>query len=402
MTIALPAKAAPRLRLEFLDGLRGLAALYVVLSHCRLALLNLAAIPPWASAALRPLSFGHYAVSVFIVLSGFCLMFPVAASLDGQLRGGWRSYLLRRGRRILPPYYAAFLLSVLLVPAAAHFRRVAGITLDKPDQLSAGNIVAHLFLVHNLTYANFQNIDGPLWSVATEWQIYFFLPFLLLPLWRRFGLFAAVAAAFALGLGPHFLLPAVHNLDWASPWYLGLFALGMAGAVVSVGRDSRLRSVFEKTPWGLLTVLFAVLVGVSHFLAPRLIAGSSDYLRWWFIDSFCGLFSISLILLCTRQVHHGGGFWLVTLLQHRPVMALGAMSYSVYLFHLPVLQSLFWLLCTRHLSFGVDAAVLFFVILPAALGTCYLFHLLFERPFMPGRPRGEQAAEKAALLSPAP
>lgn len=58
--------AAPRL--EFLDGLRGLAALYVVLFHARLALLlNLGTLPHWASLALRPLNFGHYAVAVFIV-----------------------------------------------------------------------------------------------------------------------------------------------------------------------------------------------------------------------------------------------------------------------------------------------------------------------------------------------
>lgn len=83
-------------------------------------------------------------------------------------------------------------------------------------------------------------------------------------------------------------------------------------------------------------------------------------------------------------------------------MALGAMSYSVYLFHLPILQCLFWLLCTRHLAFGFAAAVLFLLILPVVLGICSLFHLLFERPFIPGKPRSEKATEKAALLSPAP
>ena len=63
-----------------------------------------------------------------------------------------------------------------------------------------------------------------------EWQIYFFFPFLLLPLLRRFGICVAVAAAFVIGLAPHFLL---HRFDETSPWYLGLFSLGMAGAVVA-------------------------------------------------------------------------------------------------------------------------------------------------------------------------
>src|SRR5215218_948233 len=68
------------------------------------------------------------------------------------------------------------------------------------------------------------------WSVATEWQIYFLFPLLLLPLWRRFGSACAVAAAAVVGLLPHFLLPESRNLDWACPWFLGLFAMGMAVA----------------------------------------------------------------------------------------------------------------------------------------------------------------------------
>ena len=400
--------AAPRLRLEFLDGLRGLAALYVVLSHAGLALpLSLGAMPRWASLVLRPLNFGHYAVAVFIVLSGFCLMLPVAASADGRLRGGWRSYLSRRARRILPPYYAAFLLSLMLVPAGAFFRRIAGVTLANPDRPTAGNIAAHLLLVHNWRPAYFQNIDGPLWSVATEWQIYFFLPFLLLPLWRRFGLAFTIVAAFAVGLAPHFGLPAGRNLDWACPWYLGLFALGMMGALISAGRSPRLRLVFERTPWGMLLAASAVLIGVGHFLIPRGSGGvEGGEASQWYMDIFCGAFSVCLILLCSRraQVAEGGRLTgiLVNALQSRPAMALGAMSYSVYLFHLPVLQCLFWLLCTRHLPFSLDAAVLFGLILPAALGVCYLFHLLFERPFMPDGPRSEKGAEKAAIFSPAP
>ena len=413
MTAAPSADAAPRLRLEFLDGLRGLAALYVVLSHAKLALLlSLGALPHWASLALRPLNFGHYAVAVFIVLSGYCLMLPVAASADGQLRGGWRSYLSRRGRRILPPYYAAFLLSLLLVPVGALVRRIAGVTLQDPDRATAGNIAAHLLLVHNWSRIYFQNIDGPLWSVATEWQIYFFLPFLLLPLWRRLGLAFTVAAAFAVGLAPHFGLPAGRNLDWACPWYLGLFTLGMAGAVLSAGRSDRLRRVFERTPWGILLATSAVLIGVGHFLVPRGSGGvEGGEASQWYMDILCGLFSVCLILMCTRraQAAEKDQFQenrltgvLVNALQSRPAMALGAMSYSVYLFHLPVLQCLFWLLCTRHLPFALDAAVLFGLILPVVLGICYLFHLLFERPFMPGKPRSEKAAEKAAIFSPAP
>src|SRR5579872_5149061 len=80
----------PRVRLDFLDGIRGLAALYVAFFHVAGALAKLspadaARTPALALLAARGLSFGHQAVGVFMVLSGYCLMLPVVRSADGQL-----------------------------------------------------------------------------------------------------------------------------------------------------------------------------------------------------------------------------------------------------------------------------------------------------------------------------
>jgi peptidoglycan/LPS O-acetylase OafA/YrhL len=109
--------SAGRLRLGFLDGLRGLAALYVMFAH--VYYLQSAEVgrlhwhlpravwlaTGWAAA-------GRSAVAIFIVLSGFCLMIPVARSADGTISGGVWEYLKRRARRILPPYYAAMAFSL--------------------------------------------------------------------------------------------------------------------------------------------------------------------------------------------------------------------------------------------------------------------------------------------------
>ncbi|MDQ2798826.1 MAG: acyltransferase family protein, partial [Armatimonadota bacterium] len=164
--------SAPRLRLEFLDGLRGLAALYVVLFHAFQTTTQVTASDtPTLDAALI-WRIGHPAVSVFIVLSGFCLMLPVVRAGGGTLRGGVRDYLARRARRILPPYYAALLLSALFL-AAAHFARYH----SRPSlhdkvlalHLSPGSLLSHVFLVHNLNSIWVETIDVPMWSVATEW-----------------------------------------------------------------------------------------------------------------------------------------------------------------------------------------------------------------------------------------
>jgi len=108
---AAPAPAAvakPRLRLEFLDGIRGLAALYVVFHHISQIYMDANVQPLAGYYWFTPLmQLGHYAVAIFIVLSGFCLMIPVAQSVDGTLRGGLAGYAWRRVKRIVPAYYAA-------------------------------------------------------------------------------------------------------------------------------------------------------------------------------------------------------------------------------------------------------------------------------------------------------
>src|SRR5882672_5264093 len=105
---------SPRLRLEYLDGLRGIAALYVVLFHSMVGFRG-DVLPPALVSALKFMTYGHFSVAVFIVLSGYCLMLPVARSSDGRLSGGFAGYVKRRALRILPPYYAAVSISLLVI-----------------------------------------------------------------------------------------------------------------------------------------------------------------------------------------------------------------------------------------------------------------------------------------------
>ncbi len=101
-----------KLHLRYLDGLRGLAALYVVLVH----------IDPYIEAELptlwfwfaKTLRYGAFAVVIFIVLSGYGLMLSVIRSQSGYVAGGLLGYIKRRSRRILPPYYAALGFCLLL------------------------------------------------------------------------------------------------------------------------------------------------------------------------------------------------------------------------------------------------------------------------------------------------
>ena len=171
-------------------------------------------------------------------------MLPLARTVDGRFRGGVGQYLHRRARRILPPYYFALALSIIIAVLTAPLQRVAG--GHWPWSLASPVILGHLFLLDDLAPQFGGNLDPPMWSVATEWQIYFIFPFLLLPIWRRFGNAATLGAALVLGIGPRFLFGTAANIG--PPWYITLFTFGMIAAVLCFSNQPRHQEVGRKSP----------------------------------------------------------------------------------------------------------------------------------------------------------
>jgi peptidoglycan/LPS O-acetylase OafA/YrhL len=143
--------ATSRLHLPVLDGVRGLAALYVALFHAlgytgyidtlRTQTLS---IPMALLAAV--LDYGTYAVPVFIVLSGFCLMLPLAQRETLHIPGGIGSFLSRRAWRILPAYYAALLLNLALIALVPVLQTQQNTSWDNKVPVTIGAIVSHLLL----------------------------------------------------------------------------------------------------------------------------------------------------------------------------------------------------------------------------------------------------------------
>lgn len=146
-----PEKAEPRgSRIAYLDGMRAVAAVYVVLFH---ATSMLGRGSTGLSKILQVLfQFGHEAVAIFIVLSGYCLMLPVARGGLGKLPTSLGTFLARRAFRILPPYYAALGMSLCLLWAIPSLN--AGGTGGMWDKTLPGlepfTITTHLLLVHNI------------------------------------------------------------------------------------------------------------------------------------------------------------------------------------------------------------------------------------------------------------
>lgn len=369
-----------RLRLDYLDGLRAAASVYVVVFHAALGFSEAkpAALPFLAQNLARAFSFGHDAVAVFIVLSGYCLMLPVARA-EGRMERGVASYFARRAWRILPPYFFTLLgclILLALVPALG--TQTKTIWDDTSPAFELGAVVSHLLLVHNWFPTWAHRIDGPLWSVATEWQIYFFFPFLMLPIWRRWGAAATLLAAFGLGGALLWVAPAAGRT--ACSWYLGLFALGMCAAGVSFVSRPFERTLRERFPWGLATLVSLLAVGV----------GVTVLIKHWFrvmpwSDSLVGLATACALVYLTRHALRPATEkrpLVLRLLESTPLSVLGRFSYSLYLTHLPVVAVCYFALRRMDLAAGTEMLALVSLGLPASLLFSYAFYWLFERRFV--------------------
>ncbi|MGI2907964.1 acyltransferase family protein [Tolypothrix sp. VBCCA 56010] len=369
-----------RLRLQYLDGLRGLAAVYVVLVHIEPSIGE--QLPNWLQLFMKILRYGRVSVVVFIILSGYVLMASVVRSPNGYVAGGLLGYIKRRSRRILPPYYATLFFCVLLAAVIFILEKFTSFQWNEiaakgpfSPYFSLSDFCYHLLLIHNLSSETYMSINPPLWTVATEWQLYFIFPLFLLPIWRRFGLTSVVIAAFLIGIAPLYLFNGL--FETASPWFLGLFALGMAAADIGLSQKSKLIAIRNSLPWGVLTIIFT---GVAFLTEWRKLG-----LHIWISESFFGLASACLFIYCTKFAIADKKLpSILRVFEHPIAIALGVFSYSLYLTHGLVLVLVRYFLFSLQLSPVLFAVTSYTLGLATSLVIAYLFYLLFERPFMSG------------------
>lgn len=380
---------ASPIRLDYLDSVRGLAALYVVLGHARLDIPS-ELIDPVSGYFADLLSHGRIGVSVFIVLSGYCLALPSARANSFALRGGFVRYIGRRARRIYPPYLAAMALSLgmlWLVPASAQERSFWMTTFQPaftPDVLTS-----HVLLVHNLNNEWLYKINAPFWSVATEWQIYFALPLML---WTasRFGFGIMTIGCAIISILPMLVF---RRFETAAPWFLILFAMGVSASYICCSEHwARLR---DKVPWGWLS---GTGIAILLFVHSGALFAPASWKSRGVLEVFVGAATSMLLvwLFVGKSTLRGRA---VNLLMMTPLRFLGAMSYSLYLTHaipLCLLSVLLSVFCSDisamvklllMLSFGTLSSVLFAAI----------FYLPFERPFAPGARRTANRSQRATV-----
>lgn len=384
MTSPAPAGRAeppPRLHLKHVEGLRAVAALIVFVNHAYAQVWGETRSPEGPLAAFSySLIAGHLSVAVFIVVSGFCLALPVVANAD-QIRGGALTFFKRRARRILPPYYAALALSLLLIWTV--IGEPTGTLWDVPIQVTTSSIVAHLLLLQD--FFGTGSINYVFWSIAVEWQIYFLFPILVYG-WRRFGPLPTIATALLAGYALRLGFDGT-RIARANGHFIGLFALGMLAAYVSTSTSAtyvRLRQA-RFWPW-----LAAAAFGVVCWLTAR------RDVEFPTLDGVVGVFATAALVVSSRD----SGNLLARFFSLRPLVAIGTFSYSLYLIHAPLLQ-LIWQYALAPLGLGAPAmfGVLMSVGLAAVLAASYAFFRAFELPFMQNA-RGAERVQRAAAPAP--
>ena len=373
--LAVPATSIRNQHLDYLDGLRAFAALFVVFHHAYLQSWPTLLYPDSGPGKLEGILFGwliygHFSVTFFIALSGFCLMMPVLRS--GSLRGGAKGFAIGRIRRILPPYYAALLLSIVI---AAAFLKVHTHTMyDESLPITAGGILGHIFLVQNLQAASYE-INAPLWSVATESQIYVLFPFLVW-IWMRKGIAPVLALTAALTAG-FYVLDYFNFIAMLNPEFVFIFAIGMFAAIRAF-RETKQPAKVRDWKFKLLAAVAGLMILRALWLIPGNLSSGPV------LNIFVGIGSAFLLVAATSSEKS----IIRRIANFPPVVWVGGFSYSLYLLHFP-LQQLIWQLFVQpyHLSkltgflivAGPGTAIILLI--------SFAFYRVFEKPFMRSKPR---------------
>lgn len=313
MVDAAPSSGARVIRGD-IEGLRAVAVLAVVLFH----------------AGVPGLGGGYVGVDVFFVISGFLITSHLAEGLPRSGRVGFGQFYARRIRRILPASVlvigATLLASLVVLPVLqieAVVREAAAAVAYVPNLLFAARGTEYLADPTPSPYQHY-------WSLGVEEQFYLVWPIALLVIWKVAGgrrgvatalLAGAVVASFGLCMvmmersQPYafFLLP-------SRAWELGVGGvLGLA----AIGRvRDRLGPVRTVGAWiGIAMVAAAVVTfdDATRFPGP----------------------AAALPVLGTALVIWAGTaasrFAPAGLLSIRPAQFLGRLSYSIYLWHWPLL-----------------------------------------------------------------
>jgi peptidoglycan/LPS O-acetylase OafA/YrhL len=345
--------------LDHFESLRGLAALWVAISHVLLI----------CELEVPVLSKGGWAVDIFVILSGFVIGLMRLSNNESYF-----PYIIRRFGRIYPLYVAALILGIFtsqyypVVIGASYWGGLVSpeflVRYKNEQEHYLSHLLLHITMLHGavpdtvLPQASLA-FSGPLWSISLEWQFYLLAPWLVWALnieQKKVWVWSGVVAAGSVlaywwaknhwqGEVPSFL-----------PLRLPFFVFGVLSAVLwrRLGTNKWLTFVY---------LVVAVLI-LPKFGASRLA------MLLWAVVFFCALFEMRGLTYINRA------------LRSSPLKWLGQRSYGIYLLHMPLLLAVANLLGEYFADLGKIGALVFLLVfvLVVVLPLASLVYRYFEMP----------------------
>lgn len=322
-------------KLPELDGIRGMALIFVILTHMISG-----------DAPLIPVT-GKLGVWLFFVLSSFLLASYFLAAPE-KTRSGWEwaNYLVRRVLRVYPLYVLVLLFNYF-------FFRIGGI--------NDANLANHLLLLDGVTH---------FWTMPVEIHFYFLLPLVILAivyLLKRNLYLTGLALAVCLVLHQLIVPPAESKVgDFHLLTYLPVFLCGCFLATVYVRTKDiaftrRQRLMFD----GVAGAIFlGIGLTITNVWSALFFPVGTDFFHKYFV--WYGLAWAAFLWFVIN------GLWIKKFFALPFVRIWGVISYSAYLIHLMIVEVVAFHLGQTYLSALLDFAIIF----PISL----LLHILIERP----------------------
>ena len=314
--------------LSNLASLRGIAAVLVVLVHAHDLVLPLVDITQTYFLATS-----HVLVDFFFVLSGFILSHVYGFSFQHTLnKRTYKRYMQARFARIYPLHL--FTLIWALIPIL-HIMSVKGLPNELKAVFDSRSILTSLLLIPTSPWHNFYPPNGPSWSLATEWWVYFLFPV---------------------------LVPVVFRLKPIGKIIMLLLILGLYGCIMyylvpSFGITPRVGDELTFTldvsgDFSLLRCLAGFCLGMLVYELYRQQWGKAwlksswiFFLTWagMLTSMHLGMHSIGIILvsaLLILSASYNTGY-AHRVLNSKPFRKLGDLSYSIYMVHAPLILTLY-------------------------------------------------------------
>jgi peptidoglycan/LPS O-acetylase OafA/YrhL len=343
-----------------IESLRAIAALGVLVGHVSLSVHSL---PNHFAFA------GRLGVFLFFALTGYLLFWPFARRAFGSGRPiSIGRYALNRALRVLPLYYVVLVTMLFVEHGGGSFEQ----------WLRFATFTQSFFR------DTVNTVNGPMWSLCVELQFYVLLPVLAWMLAWVSRRSALGAGALLLGLGSisfalwlakvYKVQPLPERWAYSFPVTFFNFVPGMLLALI------RLRLDYRRERW-LPPSTLLIVAGLGCWLLYALDPGAG-------LDQPIAA-AASFLLLAALVLPARPGV-ATRILNWRPLVAIGVVSYSLYLWHFPIVRSL-----GDHTDLGLRG------LLPLALVVClavaFISYALVERPALRLRRRwGSTVAGSAA------